>query len=390
MGNKRQNYALERKLRITVVMGPFIPMPPAPCTGAVENLWHGLTTELAKRGNSVTVFSRAHSSVPAENIIDGIRNIRRLSMDRTGNIMRDLMKDFWYSKTIRHLLNEADILVTNTFFLPLLIGKTGKYGKLCVHVARLPKGQMRFYRNADRLQAVSSAVGNAIIEECPNMASKVIILPNFLSNCWFEHPDILYTPKQKVVLYAGRIHPEKGIELALDAFSIFQNNGHPDWRMIIAGPYEAAQGGGGSDYFKALNSKLSNTGNSIEWLGPVYDMSSVRALYDKSSMFLYPSLAEKGESFGMSPLEAMSRGCVPIVSKLECFSQYLNNGINGVSFDHRNTCPQTELARAMSKLADNDSYLNKLSIAGVETALSFSIDKAADMYLDDFHQLLNI
>ncbi len=85
-------------------------------------------------------------------------------------------------------------------------------GKLYVHVARFPKGQMRLYQHAARLQTVSEAVADAIRAECPPVSDKVKVIPYHLSS----HPpplDVaeLDAPRPRRILYLGRIHPEKGI-----------------------------------------------------------------------------------------------------------------------------------------------------------------------------------
>jgi glycosyltransferase involved in cell wall biosynthesis len=46
-------------------------------------------------------------------------------------------------------------------------------------------------------------------------------------------------------------------------------------------------------------------------------------------MFVYPCLAEQGETFGLAPLEAVACGAVPIVSDLSCFGDFITPGVNG-------------------------------------------------------------
>src|SRR5918993_3322585 len=46
-------------MRITIVTGPFYSVPPAPC-GAVEQIWHGLAAEFARRGGGRTVVCRGY------------------------------------------------------------------------------------------------------------------------------------------------------------------------------------------------------------------------------------------------------------------------------------------------------------------------------------------
>src|SRR5207245_4518362 len=70
----------------------------------------------------------------------------------------------------------ADIIVTNTFWLPIFL-RNSRRGRVYVHVARYPKGQMRFYGKAARLQTPSHAVARAIAAEAPKLAQKIAVIP---------------------------------------------------------------------------------------------------------------------------------------------------------------------------------------------------------------------
>jgi len=53
-------------------------------------------------------------------------------------------------------------------------------------------------------------------------------------------------------------------------------------------------------------------GPDIDWVGPVFDADRLARHYERATVFAYPSLAEKGEAFGVAPLEAMASGAVPV------------------------------------------------------------------------------
>ena len=156
------------------------------------------------------------------------------------------------------VLPEADILVTNTFWLPILV-RTNKYGALYVHVQRYPKGQMKFYRHAARLQTVSTAIANAIVAQEPESASQVCVISNPLPSD-LNHFDLtqLQNEREKWILYVGRIHPEKGVNLLIEAFKDLLSFGANNLRLVLVGPWEIKLGGGGQSYYEYLQScKLS-------------------------------------------------------------------------------------------------------------------------------------
>ena len=55
---------------------------------------------------------------------------------------------------------KADILITHAFWAPLILNNKS-YGKIC-SCGWYPKGQLKFYRKANKLQAPSGAIADAI------------------------------------------------------------------------------------------------------------------------------------------------------------------------------------------------------------------------------------
>ena len=80
-------------------------------------------------------------------------------------------------------------------------------------------------------------------------------------------------------------------------------------------------GWGGPIYFSKIKEVAKSCEGMIEILDPTFSSEELKVELKNSQLFVYPSLAEKGETFGLSVLEAMSLGCVPIVSSLELLSR---------------------------------------------------------------------
>src|SRR6476646_8325914 len=107
-------------MRITIVTGPFYPVPPAPC-GAVERLMRDLAEQFAKAGHDVTVLCRHWPGQAKDETIQRVRYVRAMRPRRTGNIKIDLAKDLRYSLGMLWRLRASDVVVTNVFWLPALI-----------------------------------------------------------------------------------------------------------------------------------------------------------------------------------------------------------------------------------------------------------------------------
>jgi glycosyltransferase involved in cell wall biosynthesis len=372
-------------MKITIVLGAFFPVPPI-MGGAVEKVWFALGREFARRGHEVVQISRTHPALPQTESIEGVRHIRIPGFAQPHSIVWLKLLDFLYSLRARRVLPEADIVVTNTFWLPFLLRSRSR-GLVYVHVARGPKGQMRWYGNAARLQAVSRAIGDAIIAQAPQLRSKVRVLPNALP---FRNPDVaLNLPREKTILFVGRIHPEKGLELLLRALRHLPPGLLLAWKVKFIGPGETYLGGGGGDFLNTLQRLASDSGAEVEWHKAIFDETELSSHYRRATVFVYPSIAETGEAMPVAPLEAMANGCVPLVSNLDCFRDYIQDGVTGFVFDHRNNNPEQNLAaRLIHLLGLRSDERARIGAAASAVAAEFTVDVVAEQYLEDFATLL--
>lgn len=370
-------------MKITIVQGAFLPVPPL-MGGAVEKIWAALGAEFARRGHEVTHISRLCRDLPREETRGGVHHLRVPGFDAPRSLVLLKGLDLLYSLRVLPVLPRADILVTHTFWLPIL-ARTARWGRLYVHAARYPKGQMRFYAHAARLQTVSSPVREAILREVPGLAAKVCCIPNPLPG---EVSSLPPRPgeREKRILYVGRIHPEKGIGLLLDAWALIPEAERAGWSLEFVGPAEAKYGGGGENFLAGLRKR--GEGMAVEWAGPVFEPERLHAHYRKASLFVYPSLAEKGETFGLAPLEAMAQGCPALVSALDCFRDFIQDGVNGWVFDHRAANPAQALAARLRERLGDPEGLARAAQRAWSTAGEFALERVAGAYLDDFQVLM--
>lgn len=366
-------------MKITIAQGAFFPVPPV-LGGAIEKTWHVLGREFARLGHRVTHLSRQHPSLPNRETVDGVEHLRVPGFSAVRNPLLLKLRDLLYTLRVRRALPEADVLVTNTFWLPILARDPSR-GTTYVHIARMPKGQMRLYARAARLQGVSSAVVAAIAAEAPHLAAKTSVVP--LPLPW-PAVDTLPQPG-RTILYTGRVHPEKGLSLLLAAARELhaELNG---WRIRIIGPHETRHGGGGETHLRSLQAEAA--GLPVDFNGPIFDADRLREAYATASIFVYPSLAERGETFGLAPLEAMSCGCPAIVSGLACFRDFLHPGENGATFDHRAPYAASRLAGELQRLMHDEPLRQQMAAAALATARQYEIAPVAELYLADFAKVL--
>lgn len=367
-------------MKITIATGPLLPVP-AVKGGAVQKLWHGLAIEFVRSGHTVTIVARSFPGQPETEIRDGINFIRVGGFDQSLSVRRDLVKNFFDSARVTRHLPRADILVTNDFWLPVFAGWfKASAGKIVVNANRFPKGQFGLYRRAARIAAASSAVNNAVVAQCPALAARTLVLPNPVDTNLL-HPVARENCAKKILLFVGRLHPEKGVHLLVEAFADFAKT-NPNWRLRLVGPADTGHGGGGENYRRQLESLAA--GLPVEFTGPVFDAAKLAAIYQQADLFCYPSLAEFGEALPVAPLEALACGVPVVVSSLECFRDFITDRENGFFFDHRSGNPAAQLAAQLQQAVAAPENLAHMGQQATATAQQFSYPAVAKKYLDDF------
>lgn len=369
-------------MKITIVQGAFLPVPPLR-GGAIEKIWFALGPEFVRRGHEVTHLSRSFPGLPDEEQLSGVRHLRVRGHDAPRSLFTLKIYDLLYSLRVLRKLPPADVIVTNTFWLPMLL-RHERSGRVYVHVARYPRGQLRFYGHAARLQTVSGVIREAMIAEAPQLAERIRSIPNPVVRNLAPPPPV---PRQREILFVGRIHPEKGIQLLIDGFRRLHAEVRGDWRLIIVGPAAANAGGGGEAFAAEMKQLAGPLGDRVEWVGSVFDPVKLDEYYARAALFVYPSIAERGETFGVAPLEAMACGCPPLVSKLACFGEFLDEDVNGFVFDHRAADPVQALADRLTSLLRDPENLAQTGIRARKRADDFSVERVASAYLADFQSL---
>ena len=143
--------------------------------------------------------------------------------------------------------------------------------------------------------------------------SKIAITYNGIDHIRNITPDTSILDKfnigdKKYALAVSSLNPSKNFRLVLDVAAKM-----PDILFIIAGGNNS----------KVFNSIGLETPPNAKFIGYVSDEELI-ALYQKASVFLYPSLYE---GFGIPPLEALSCKCSVVVSDIEVFHEVCDNAV---------------------------------------------------------------
>jgi glycosyltransferase involved in cell wall biosynthesis len=369
-------------MKIGIVQGAFLPVP-TKRGGAVEKIWFALGQEFARRGHDVKHYSRLCDGLPKAEIIAGVRHVRIQGADTPASMLALKWQDLLYTRRVARNLTPADVIVTNTFWAPLLFSQK-RHGPLWVHVQRYPKGQMFLYRRAARLQTVSQVIADAIVRQAPAVRARVCVIHNPL-------PPLVALPSRprrnpNLVLFVGRVHPEKGLELLVQA-AVVARQIAPSLEFRVVGPSEPRFGGGGAAFQRKLEELAAQKGARIEFTGPVFDETLLASHFSSAAVFVYPSLAARGEASPVAPLEALARGCPVVTSDLSCFDDTIGRGSFAYRFDHTAPDAATRLATLVADVAADRAAWALASVAAEARAREFSVERIATEYLDGFATL---
>jgi glycosyltransferase involved in cell wall biosynthesis len=115
------------------------------------------------------------------------------------------------------------------------------------------------------------------------------------------HPELNGQP---YILFLGRLHYKKGLDILADAFAIVSKT-DPDVRLVIAGPDDGAL----ADFQSRINT--TNLAPRVHLIGPIFGSDKLAALAD-AACFALPS---RQEGFSIAILEAMAAGKPVVISK---------------------------------------------------------------------------
>lgn len=184
----------------------------------------------------------------------------------------------------------------------------------------------------------------------------------------------LYKPKRKInqICYVARfsnLTQNKGHEILIKHFkNLVKEKKFSDWKLVLAGGSEV----GADIYLRRLKSLAK--GSNIEFLeSPKIEV--LQEVFGKSKIFWSGAgfnedevkNPEKVEHFGITLVEAMSAGCVPVAYSAGGYKEIIESGKNG--FLWRNS---KELLSLTKSIILNKADLNAISANAINSSKKYS------------------
>ncbi len=199
------------------------------------------------------------------------------------------------------------------------------------------------------------------IDETFSIKSKVIYPP-------VDVESFKPTRKENIILGVGRffapLHSKKQ-EVLIETFKRISSK-MPDWSLVLIG---------GVTLGTRIDGLRNNSkGYAIEIIADT-SVEELKKYYGKAKIFWHAagfgenlnSHPEKAEHFGMTTVEAMAAGCVPIVFAGGGQKEIITNGVNGFLWKET-----TELAFKTIEVSKDDKLRDKIAQQAIQRSKLFS------------------
>ncbi|NJD51369.1 MAG: glycosyltransferase family 4 protein [Candidatus Methanoperedens sp.] len=209
----------------------------------------------------------------------------------------------------------------------------------------------------------------------------------------------------KKLLFVGRISPEKGVHVLLEALKTVVEK-FPEIQLDAVGPdaetpfefiirveddekvsrlalfYDKSSG---SSYFTQLRDKMpKDLANHINFPGNIAQ-SQLRAYYLNADIFVFPSVWD--EPFGMPIIEAMACEIPVITTRGGGITEIVEDGKTGLLVERDDA---GGLASAILKLISDDELREKMGKAGRQRVIEiFSWDRVVENLLHNYEKILD-
>ena len=182
---------------------------------------------------------------------------------------------------------------------------------------------------------------------------------------------------RRVLLFAGRLQPFKGLDLLLHALTHLPNHGIT--RLLVVGG-----NAGKADELAKMNSLVSELGisNMVAFVGAV-EHEKMPTFYNAADICVIPSYHE---SFGLVAVEALASGTPVVASRVGGLATIVKDGETGYLFDERS--PET-LATYLCLLMSENEIRESMAKAARPSVMKYDWSSTARRLFNVYQELLD-
>lgn len=358
-------------------------------SGGAERVAANLSRYWAEQGQKVTIVTLAGTEQDFYSLDPRVQRIALNLAGESENLGAALVANLRRIRMLRRILRreQPDVVLSMMTTANVLAALAAK-GLSCpliiserIHPPQLPLG--RIWEMLRRWSYGWSQAVVALTRESADWlrqhttARRVVVIPNAVpwplpSQPPVIKPQSLFTDSRKVVLAVGRLAPQKGFELLLEAFARVAHE-RQDWDLFILGEGPERQLLEGLAKSLGISDRVYLPGR----VGNVGDWYARAQFYVLSSHF---------EGFPNTLVEALAAGC-PAVS-FDCETgprDIIRHETDGLLVPPGDV---QALASAMVRLMDNKELRNHFAARAVEARERFSIKHIGAIWDKLFNEVM--
>lgn len=260
---------------------------------------------------------------------------------------------------------------------------------LCMFPSDLSLNLNGFARMRNSLASSLEKVVRTEVEGWLNSYSEVIAISQYSADwvrrLWQKDPEVVYPPvddmgppgvKERIILHVGRFTPAKSAayhnkaqDFLLAAFGKMTELHHEGWELHFAGNIGLARDAG--QLATTLLERAEELPVRFHFNAPFEEL---RNLYRRAAIYwhatgvgnepaAYPA---RQEHFGITTVEAMSAGAVPVVINSGGQTEIVSDGVNGFCWNEIDG-----LLKKTQMLVENSDLRDSLSRAAIESSKKF-------------------
>jgi len=374
-----------------------LPIPPKR-GGAIEKGIVEVSRRHAKN-HSVSILALGGGGYPSYESVSGVEYYREGSIPLANST---LGKYLFYKNLLKHL-RKIDPDIIHIHIRPTLTYLTRLYSDapnvVSIHsyfdgfrMTKYPFSMIEDrlihlgFKNCSAIMPCSNHVGLWLKRRLGVEERKIRVVHGGVDTAKFRYDERLAEHvmekhglrRKKVLVYVGRIIPEKGVHILLSAFQIVRKS-FPQAVLFIIGP----PGEFGTLKSSCYASKLmeASTNQKVYFLGELDEIIPYLCACD---VFVYPPIWE--EPFGIAVIEAMACERPVVASRVGGISEIIDSERTGIL-----TAPNDAfaLANAVIRLFEEPDRAQRMGRqARREVQRRFTWDRAAENYLKVYKEVI--
>ena len=362
-----------KALEIALICTEKLPVP-AVAGGAIQIYIDGILPYLSKHHN-ITVFSTSYPGFPSDEMKNNIHYIR-ISPINTRYYINTIKSRLDNSFDLVHIFNRPLWLLSISESFPNLNLSLSLHNDM-FYPDKMTKSEVCDCINKLKfITTVSKYIANEAEKACPQAKGKINVVYSGVDADIYKPPncdeDRLKKNKlkkdygfheNKIVLFVGRLNPDKGIHVLISAMEQIMNQ-RSDTALIIVGSkwFGENKVDTYTKLIESLSRKLKGQVDFTGFLAP----SEISAYYNMADIFVCPS--QWNEPLARVLYEAMAAGLPIVTTNRGGNAEVISNFHNGIVIDDFNN--HQCLAQAISLLLNNPYEAVEMGKTGRSLAIS--------------------